>query len=287
MRQVIYIDVLFLLNLGMNYLVLLVTAKITAVHVSRLRIALGALLGAGYAVLAVVPSLGFLAAAPMKLVSGAAIVLAVFGKRREILRPMVVFFAVSAAFGGAVYAISLGMGGGSQGGHLYLPISLKVLALSFALCYGALTLVFSRLGRDTGAKLVQIEVGHRGKSVQFTGLVDTGNSLRDPIGGGGVLVVETEALASLFSREVMALFRGAQADKPVELLPLLQQMPGGLGFYLIPYTAVGVRGGFLLAFRPERVSMEGREKRGLSLALSPTRVSDGGRYSALVNGGVL
>jgi len=282
--QVIYIDTLFILNLIVNYLILLATAKIAAVHILRRRLGLGAVFGAGYAVLAVFPQWGFLAAAPMMIVSGIAMLLLVFGGRREILRLGIIFFAVSAAFGGMIYAISLATGGS---GDVYLPISLKVLVISFGLCYGCFTLVFQRLGRSTGAKLVQIELTRRGKSTGLTGLIDTGNSLTDPVTGGGALVAETHAVASLFTPETVALLTGPERDRPVDLLPALQTSPDGPGFYLIPYTAVGTNTGFLLAFRPDTVRIDKKICGGISVALSPTRISDGGRYTALVNGGSL
>jgi len=284
--EVIYLDSLFLLNLAVNYLILLATAKIGAVGISRWRIGLGALLGAGYAVLTVFPRFSFLGMAPMQVVSGALMALTVFGGRRGILRLMVIFFAVSAAFGGAVYAIALGLGGASGRGQLYLPISLRVLVVSFALCWGAMTLVFRRLGRDTG-KLLEIEISRRGQRVSFMGLLDTGHSLTDPVSGGGVLVAELDAVAALFSPAAVKLLRGPRMAFPVELFSDLQALSDGLGFYLIPYTAVGVQNGFLLAFRPDSVQIEGKEKQGVSVAISPTRVSDGGRYAALVNGGLL
>ena len=283
---VIYLDSLFFLNLAINYLILLATAKIAAVQISRWRIGLGALLGAGYAVLAIFPQFGFLATIPMTLVSGALMALTVFGGKQGFLRLLVIFFAVSAAFGGAVYAIALGLGGSSGTGRLYLPISLRVLVISFALCWGAMTLVFRRLGRNTG-KLLTIEISHRGKQTSFMGLLDTGNSLTDPVSGGGVLVAELTAVASLFSPEAVNLLKGPHAASPIELFSDLQACADGLGFYLIPYTAVGVQSGFLLAFRPDSLRIDGKEKQGVSVAISPTRVSDGGRYTALVNGGIL
>ena len=53
-------------------------------------------------------------------------------------------------------------------------------------------------------------------------------------------------------------------------------------FRLIPYRAVGVERGLLLALRLDKVQV-GEEDRGPMLAaLSPTPVSDGGSYRALL-----
>jgi len=283
--RVIYIDSLFAINLAVNYLILLVTAKITAVPTARLRLAAAALLGAIYAVLAVFPSWGFLTAVPMRIVSGVAMVVIAFWGKQGLLRLGLIFFAVSAAFGGVIYAVSLAIGGSLIDGHVQLPISMPVLIVSFAICYGVMSLVFNRLGRDMGERLVTVEISRGSKSVRLKGLYDTGNSLTDPISGGGVFVAETQAVESLFSAETKTLLLSAATKNPADLLEKLAGCPDGLGFYLIPYTAVGTQSAFLLAFRPERVCVDGKEKKGTAIALSPTRVSDGGRYNILINGG--
>lgn len=283
MGRIVYIDSLFILNLAVNYLILLATAKIAAVQIRRWRLGLGALFGAVYAVLTVFPSLEFLALPLMRVVSGAAMLLVAFGGARGLLRLAVILFAVSAAFGGVLFAVSLAVGSGTGDGAVQLPFSLKILLISFALCYGIFSLVFARLGRNAGGKLLQTQITHQGKSVQLTALLDTGHSLADPLTGGSVLVAEFGAILPLFTPGVRRCLEGSDAALPIDTVCKLANLPDAPRFYLIPYTAVGTQSSFLPAFRPECVTIEGKAKRGMAIALSPTRVSDGGRYAALVN----
>ena len=57
---VIYVDTLFLLNALVDYLLLLCAARLAGEPLKRLRFALGAVLGGGYAVAIFLPGLGFL-----------------------------------------------------------------------------------------------------------------------------------------------------------------------------------------------------------------------------------
>ena len=67
-----------------------------------------------------------------------------------------------------------------------------------------------------------------------------------------------------------------------QVLERLEDGPWRLRFRLLPYRAVGVERGLLLALRMDRVQV-GEEDRGPMLAaLSPTPVSDGGAYRVLV-----
>ena len=53
-------------------------------------------------------------------------------------------------------------------------------------------------------------------------------------------------------------------------------------FRLLPYRSVGVERGLLLALRVDRAALGGVDRGPLLVALSPTPVSDGGGYRALV-----
>ena len=59
---------------------------------------------------------------------------------------------------------------------------------------------------------------------------------------------------------------------------------GVKGFSLLPYRAVGVPHGLLLAMRAEEIRIGKRVEKNMLVALSPTPVSDGGGYHALIGG---
>ena len=141
--DVIYLDSLFGLNLLIDYCLVLASARVCGVVLRRWRYALAALIGALYAALMVLPGCGWLANGVMKLALGAAMALIAFGGEAHLVRCTVVFFAVSAAFGGAVYAASM-LAGVSPGSGALVTVSGRVLALSFAACYAAVSLVFRR-----------------------------------------------------------------------------------------------------------------------------------------------
>ena len=126
--DVIYLDSLFGLNLLIDYCLVLVSARVCGVVLHRWRYALAALIGALYAALMVLPGFGWLANGMMKLALGAAMALIAFGGEAHLVRCTVVFFAVSAAFGGAVYAASM-LAGVSPGSGALVTVSGRVLPL--------------------------------------------------------------------------------------------------------------------------------------------------------------
>lgn len=281
---VIYLDTLFILNAVMDYLLLLCSARLAGEELRRTRMIFGALFGGAYAAVSVLPGMGFLLKPVFKLGAAVLMVVAGLGGSRRLLRQTVIFFALACAFGGGVLAVSLFGGSGLSlgGGLVYSGMDLKIVLLSAAGCYVLFTLGLARAGKHVAAagELVRAQVRLADREVSFTALVDTGNTLTDPVSGRSVMVADGAALVSLFPRgegpDEQALVAPAQALSRLNTGELRGR------FRLLPYRAVGVECGLLLAIRPDSVWLEGQERSSMLVALSPTPVSDGGSYRALV-----
>lgn len=279
---VIYVDTLFLLNALVDYLLLLCAARLAGEPLKRLRFALGAVLGGGYAVAIFLPGLGFLERPACRLAAAVLMVLAAFWGSRRLGRQVLIFFALSCAFAGGVLAISMlgGQGLSLNRGVIYSGMDLKIVLLSAAGCYAVLSLLLQKAVRHTSftgeLKAVRLELEDR--TVELTALTDTGNTLTDPVTGQGVMVAEGERLLPLFA--------ASQRPSVQELRDptgALERLTGAGGhFRLLPYRAVGVDRGLLLAVRVDRAVVDGEDRGAMVVALSPTPVSDGGGYGALL-----
>ncbi len=281
---VIYVDTLFLLNALVDYLLLLAAARLAGERLRRGRFALGAVLGGLYAAAIFLPGLEFLGKIPCRLAAAALMLLAAYGGSVRLLRQAVIFFALTCAFGGGVAAISMAGGRGLSLGRgvFYSALDLKTVLLSAAACYALLTLALQRVGRHTAAsgELLPVRLELDGRSVTLTALADTGNTLTDPVSGAPVLVAEGEAVLPLFPED-----RRPDPSDLRDPAGALERLGAGKenapSFRLLPYRAVGVERGLLLAARVDRVTLGGRDCGRQLVALSPTPVSDGGAYRAL------
>lgn len=279
---VVYVDTLFLLNALVDYLLLLCSARLAGEPLERLRFALGAILGGGYAVAIFLPGLGFLERPLCRLAAAVLMAVAAFGGSDRLGRQTAIFFALSCAFAGGVLAISLlgGTGLSLNRGVIYSGMDLKIVLLSAAGCYAALSLLLQKIGKHTRftgeLKEVRLELGER--AVELTALTDTGNTLTDPVTGRGVMVAEGARLMELFPPE--------QRPDPQALRDPAGALEGltaaGGRFRLLPYRAVGVDRGLLLAVRVDRAVVDEEDRGAMVVALSPTPVSDGGGYAALL-----
>ncbi|MDR1589189.1 MAG: sigma-E processing peptidase SpoIIGA [Oscillospiraceae bacterium] len=276
--RVVYADAVFLLNFIIDYILLLITAKICGCGARRARLAAAAALGGLYALAAAIYPDGPLTAAPAVMAAGAGVSAAAFAGQTRGIRLTVVFFAVAAAFAGVVLALSLLTGGDG----LYVNFDFKLLLITFTACYAVLSLVFRGAARAGGESYASLTVRLAGRELRARALIDTGNTLRDPITGCRVIVLGAGEAAPLFPHATARALARVRDRGAVAVMEELGKIEGGARFRLVPYSSVGVRGGMLPAFRPDEVLIDGVRAGDALIALSPNGVSDNGTYSALV-----
>lgn len=268
--EIVYIDSYFFWNLLADYLLCLAAARVCALRLRRGRYFLAALLGAAYAAGSLLPALALLRLPAARLSAGLLMGLTAFGGERRPLRCAAVLLGVAAAAGGALWALSMALGGGGA-----LLLRWRTLLPAFLLCYGALSLFFRGRGSLPEKARVPVKAVFLGRTAEFTALVDTGNQLRDPASGAPVLVASPRALAPLLGSHAPLL-----EAPPVELLERADRVPQLKGrFRLIPYAALG-GGGLLPAFRPESLLVDGAVQRDLLIAVSPGAAGEG--FDAIV-----
>lgn len=276
--KVIYADTLFLINALVDYLLLLCSARLSGEPLRRGHFILGAALGGGYAVALFLPGMEWLYHPVCRLSAAVLMVLIAFFQSRRLLRQSVIFFALSCAFGGGVFVVAAA--GEKElyltDGVYYAPVDIKILLVSAAGCYLVLSLVFQRLYRHSGGEreLERVTLSFQEKKIDLMALIDTGNTLTDPITGKSVLVVDGRYLEDLFK------VTSADYLAPLEGIKRLNDTYPGR-FRLVPYRAVGVDRGVLLAVRLDEVRIGDRVEQGVLAAASPTPVSDGGNYQVL------
>ena len=253
----IYVDSLFLLSLFTDYLLCLITGRFCGLYLKRIRYFMAALFGAVYSVCVFLPGLSFLAMPVMELVSAGIMGLIAFGGETRLFRCMGVFLAVSATFGGAVWALTLHAGETPK-------MDMRLLFLCFAGCYLGLSLVSRMKLKKSDKHTVTVELRLAERKACFTALVDTGNCLSDPVTGAAVMIVSPRALSSLFPGEQDIL----KLHEPVEMMERAAQSPvlGGR-LRLLPYKALSGEG-MLPVFRPDEVMVEGKTRAGLLVGIS-------------------
>jgi stage II sporulation protein GA (sporulation sigma-E factor processing peptidase) len=247
-------------------------------EIRRIAIIFASAFGGG-CICAQVCGMEFLGHPLCKLGAGILICVIAFGKQRDFPKCVLLFFLSSMALGGAVWAIEFFSERGLMLKQevLYTQTNLRLLLVALILSYCLISVMTERMFTHKKTELVPLHIMASGNTVKLTALVDTGNTLTEPISNRPVVVAEGTACRSLLPCDL-------SLEKPIEAMEYLKII-GVKGFSLLPYRAVGVSNGLLLAIRAERIVVGKQERKNLLIALSPTPVSDGGGYQALIGGG--
>ena len=250
----VYLEGVFLLNFLVDFLLLLGAGRLCGYRAGWKRALAAAVLGGIYASACLLPGFSFLGNLLWRIVSLAIMALICYGMSISALRRGLVFALLSFALGGAVMGIGKG---GIRG----------VLSAAAIVC---LLCCFGFWDKNGGATYIPVELCYGKKRLHLTALRDTGNTLRDPVTGGQVLVIGADAAGQLTG------LTQAQLERPVESMGALP------GLRLIPYRSIG-SSGFLLAMRFQNVKI-GTWQGCSVVAFAPDQLSREGAYQALTGG---
>jgi len=255
----VYLDLVFALNFLVDFLLLLGTNRLTGFSPGWGRSVTAAFAAAVYGAWCLIPGFQFLGTSLWRMVMLVLISVIAFGMNVSAVHRGAVFLLLSMALGGIA-----GASGGSGFGMLVV-------------CGMGLWLV-CRVGFPTGGQqreYVPVVLRHDGKSVSQIALLDTGNSLKDPMTGEQVLVAGSDAALELLG------LTPEQLRHPIETMAEAKIT----GLRLIPYASVGQPAGLMLAYR-FRDCKVGQKKTDPLVAFAPDRIGRAEMYQMLAGGAI-
>lgn len=233
--MVVYADVLLIVNLFVNYVLLLCSSMIMKKHTQRLRILLGAAIGAFYGFVVFLPELPSLAEFALRFAATVLIVLGAFGYKNfpSFLRSFFTFFAVSFAFGGIMLVLWVTVapiGMIYNNGAVYFDIDLAVLAVSTVVSFAVVSLIAHFTARRAPKdSIALVKISYKGKEVKLTALIDTGNSLCETFSGYPVVLGEAESLEKIMPDAVRAFIDGDDVSSSPEMRLVMHKTVSGTG----------------------------------------------------------
>ena len=235
--QTIYIDVLLVLNIYVNFFLLRITAGITHSPLRTGRCIFSSIYGSLFSLTILLPELYAPLTLAIKLAAAASIVAVAFGirSRKRLLINTIAFFAANFILAGTVYAVYSMLEPKFihfNNASFYIDFSLLILIITTAALYAAVRLI--RLWTDKtpeGSYFVYVRSGK--KVISLKGLADTGNGLVDWFTGSPVIICTAESFTQLTGKELKN-----------------EELPRG--FRLLPCSAVS-GSGLIPIFRPDEV----------------------------------
>ncbi len=170
----VYIEYVLLDNFIVDYLILKTTHNLLKKSYKKLRLALSSLLGAIFALLFPLFSLGTLLELFVKLLTGVIVVLLSnkYSSTKDGFISVLTFILITFIFGGGVYAIF-----GLIGLKLGTKISIALIILPVYATYKILLLIISQIFKikEISRFTYQILIKYKNKEIIENGFLDTGN----------------------------------------------------------------------------------------------------------------
>ena len=201
-----YVDILVILNTLVNYFILLAIRKITHSYTKRWRIALGAFVGGLSSLLLFLEHLNIIMTL-LKILSGVLMIAVTFEIKpiKHFLKKLFFLFAITFLFGGVTYAIYIFFDKDIliySNGIIYFDVDMTFLVICSVISYFVITLITKYTDKKSSKnKEYYITIENNGKSVSCTGLMDTGNNLREPFSDYPVIIVDKSIFNQLYTSE--------------------------------------------------------------------------------------
>lgn len=259
----LYLDVIWVLNYLIDYLLLLLTALVLKRRHSKIRFTLGAFVASLIVFLMFTPIGEWFYHPVTKLIYSALIVFVAFGYRRftYYIQGLLMFYFVTFMTGGALFALHffwqselpITSEGLLPHASVGSPISWMLVVFGFPLVW-----YFSKHRFETIEtksfnlhQLAEVEVVLGEHIFHLKGLIDSGNQLSDPITRAPVMIMEAKQLEEVFGQDVVRAIiqldtNESSGTKRHWLFDRLR---------IVPFRAVGQANPYLPAIKPDQVTV--------------------------------
>lgn len=288
----IYIDIVLIENLIMNYIILFTTAVVLKIKVNHIRLILASLLGAGYSIIAYMGIIKVYSSIILKIILSVLIIYIAFNPQniKKMCKDLLLFYLASFVFGGAAFALiyiikpqNILMKNGLFLGTYTLKTVMLGAIVAFCIIIGAFAIIKNKISKKD--MFCEIEILINQKKIKTKAMIDTGNMLKEPITNVPVIVVEHILLYSCMPKEILNNLKEIMGGD-FKNIPCDIQEKYITKLKLIPFSSLGKQNGMLIGIRPEYVKVitDEQEKinKNVIIGIYEKSLTKKGEYQALI-----
>ena len=257
----VYLDVIFLENIVINYIILYVTGLISKSKIKQNRLLLGALIGAIYSIIYYLLKLKIYSSFIIKIILSIVIIYISFNSNnyKDLLKKVLLFYLTSFVFGGATIAI-IYMANSQNitilNGVLVGNYTIKTILIGVIIAYSTILIAFKIIKNKISKKdlICDISVRLDNKSIKTKALIDTGNMLKEPITNLPVIVMEHTLLYDVIPKDILnnteKILGGDFSKIPDNIRDEYFSK-----LKVIPFSSLGKQNGMLLGIKGENLTV--------------------------------
>lgn len=262
----IYIDIVLIENLIMNYIILLTVAIVLKIHRNNVRILGSSLIGALYAIFAYTSTLEIYSTIFVKILLSIIMIYIGFKPQniKILCKQILLFYLTSFVFGGAAFSLLYFIKPQDifmKNGVLLGTYPLKTVMLSAIVGFIVVVITFKIVKNRISKKdmYCKIDISLNNKNIETIAMIDTGNLLKEPITNTPVIVVEHTLLYDVIPKEILnnlnEILGGDFSNVPEKIKNEYM-----LKLKVIPFTSLGRQNGMLLGIKADNVKVVKEEE---------------------------
>ena len=290
----IYIDVVLIENLIMNYIILLATGLILKIKIKHIRLIIGSLLGAIYTIIGYMGILEIYSSFILKIILSIMIVYIAYYPQtlKKMWKELLFFYLTSFVFGGVAFSLiyivkpqEIIMKNGLFLGTYPLKTVILGAIVAFVIIITAFKIIKNKISKKD--LICEITVEIEDKKIITKALIDTGNMLKEPITNTPVVVIEHTLLYDVLPKEILnhleEIIGGDFKEIPEEIKNKYVSK-----LKLIPYSSLGKQNGMLLGIKTKKLIIvkgeekEKIEKENIILGIYDKSLTKKGEYRAII-----
>lgn len=290
--MVIYLDVVFLENIIMNYIIIYATGIVVKSEIKQWRILIASSIGAIYTIAMYISTIPIYSNFIMKLILSLVIIYVAFIPKniKKTLKILLIFYLVSFVFGGCIFALMYiitpklaQIKNGVFVGTYPIKIALIGGIISFVIIQISFKMVKNKISKKD--VIYNIEIIINNKKTEVKALLDTGNLLKEPITGMPVIIVEHKSLNKIVPIEILNNLNKIIGGDTYELLENEEFSKIISRFRMIPFSSLGKQNGLLLGLKADSINIildEKTEKiNNVIIGIYDKSFTKNGMYSAI------
>ena len=257
----IYLDVVLVENIIMNYLILFTVGYIIKIKIKKIRLIFSALLGGIYAIVSYSNVLEVYSNFFMKVILSITMTYIAYNPKRIklFIKELVIFYLTSFAFGGTALGLlylirpqEIFMKNGVLYGTYPLKIAVMGGIVGFTIIAISFKLVKNRISKNDMYCKIKVSINNKNKIIKA--IIDTGNMLKDPITRIPVIVIEKDVLYDLIPYEILDnLEKIMGGDIDNEFYEKKENVEYISKLKVIPFSSLGKQNGMLIGIKAKDV----------------------------------
>ena len=257
----VYLDIVFLENVIINFIILYTTGIISKSKIKYWKILIGSLVGAIYSIIYYISNLKIYSNVIIKIILSIVIIYIVFNSRnpKTLLKQVLLFYLVSFIFGGVSIAIIYMVDTQNitiRNGVLIGNYTIKTIFIGVIVGFIITIIAFNFIKTKISKKdlICDICITLDEKQIETTAMIDTGNLLKEPITNIPVIVMEHTLFYDIIPKEILNnienILGGDLSKIPEEIQrKYLNRLK------VIPFSSLGKQNGMLLGIKAENLKI--------------------------------